>query len=112
MALNPTRYLYIVLDERGFRIAGTQLRVTDLVEAKQANGLPLAQLHEQHLKLTFAQISSALAYLWDHQEQLNAAIAVRRQEIDQLKRQTWPSRLLARLRQHGGILGCIEGHQS
>ncbi len=103
MALNPTRYRYIVLDERGVRIAGTQLRVTDLVEAKQANGLTPAQLHKQHRKLTFAQISSASTYLWDHQEQLDAAIAVRRQEIGQLKRQTRPSRLLARLRQHGGI---------
>ncbi len=102
--MNPTRYKYIVLDERKeARIAGTQLRVIDLVEAKQANRWTPAQLHEQHPELTFAQISSALAYYWDHQEQLDAAIAVRRQEIDQLKRQTRPSRLVARLRQNGRL---------
>ena len=49
MALTATRYEHIVLDEQGVpRIAGTQLRVIDLVEAKQANRGTPAQLHEQH----------------------------------------------------------------
>ena len=102
--MNPTRDEYVVLDERGeARIAGAKLRMIDLVEAKQANRWTPAQLHEQHPELTFAQIASALAYYWDHQEQLDAAIAVRRQEIDQLERQTRSSRLVARLRQNGRL---------
>ena len=104
MALTATRYEHIVLDEQGLpRIAGTQLRAIDLVEAKQANGWTPEQLYEQHPELTLGQIYSALAYYWDHQEELDAAIAARRQEIEQVKRQTRPSRLVERLRQDGRI---------
>ena len=104
MALTATRYEHIVLDERGVpRIAGTQLRAIDLVEAKHANGWTPEQLHEQHPELTLGQIYSALAYYWDHQEELDAAIATRRQALEQLKRQTRPSRLVERLRQDGRI---------
>ncbi len=104
MALTTTRYEHIVLDERGVpRIAGTRLRAIDLVEAKQANGWTPEQLHEQHPELTLGQIYSALAYYWDHQAELDAAIADRRQELAHLQRQTQPSRLVERLRQDGRI---------
>jgi hypothetical protein len=49
------------------------------------------------------QIYSALAFYWDHQEDLNAAIIARRQELEQVKSQTRPSRLVAGLRQDGRI---------
>ncbi|HSH81365.1 MAG TPA: hypothetical protein VLA19_22780, partial [Herpetosiphonaceae bacterium] len=55
MALTETRYEHIILDERGVaRIAGTQLRAIDLVEAKRANAWTPEQLHEQHPELTLA----------------------------------------------------------
>ncbi len=104
MALTETRYEHIVLDERGVpRIAGTQLRAIDLVEAMRANGWMPEQLHEQHPELTLGQIYSALAYYWDHQQELDAAIAARRQELEHLKHQTRPSRLVEQLRQDGRI---------
>jgi uncharacterized protein (DUF433 family) len=104
MALTATRYEHIVLDEGGVpRIAGTQLRAIDLVEAKQANAWTAEQLHAQHPELTLGQIYSALAYYWDHQEALDAVIAARRQELAQVKRQTRPSRLVERLRHDGRI---------
>ena len=104
MALTATGYEHIVLDEGGVpRIAGTRLRAIDLVEAKHANGWTPEQLHEQHPELTLGQIYSALAYYWDHQEELDAAITARHQELEQLKRQTRPSRLVERLRQDGRL---------
>ncbi len=104
MALTATRYEHIVLDEGGVpRIAGTQLRVIDLLEAKQANGWTPEQLHDQHPELTLGQIYSALAYYWDHQVELDAAIVARRQELEQVQRHTRPSRLVERLRQDGRI---------
>ncbi len=104
MALTATRYEHIVLDERDVpRIAGTTLRAIDLVEAKRANGWTPEQLHEQHPELTLGQIYSALAYYWDHQEELDAVSTARRQEIEQLKCTTRPSRLIERLRQDGRI---------
>ena len=104
MALTATHYGLIVLDEQDIpRIAGTQLRVIDLVEAKHANGWTPEQLHEQHPELTLGQIYSALAYYWDHQAELDAAITARHQEVEHLKRKTRPSRLVERLRQEGRI---------
>ena len=102
MALTETRYEHIVLDERGIpRIAGTQMKAIDLVEAKRANGWTPEQVHEQHPELTLGQIYSALAYYWDHQDELDGAIQARHRELDELRRQTAPSRLVERLRQEG-----------
>lgn len=104
MAPIATRYEHIVLDDRGVaRIAGTQLRAIDLVEAKYGNGWTPEQLHDQHPELTLGQIYSALAYYSDHQDEMEAQIADRRQELEQLKRLTLPSRLVERLRQDGRI---------
>ncbi len=104
MALTATGYEHIVLDERGIpRIAGTQLRASDLVEAKQANAWTPEQLHEQHPELTLGQIYSALAYYWDHQGEMDAMIAARGEAIEQLKPQTRPSRVVERLRQDGRL---------
>lgn len=104
MALTATRYEHIVLDEHGAPyIAGTRLRAIDLVEAKQANGWTPEQLHDQHPELTLGQIYSALAYYWDHQQELDTAIADRRQAVAHLQRHTQPSRLVERLRQNGQI---------
>ena len=104
MALTATRYEHIVLDEGGVpRIAGTQLRVIDLLEAKQANGWTPEQLYDQHPELTLGQIYSALAYYWDHQVELDAAMVARRQELEQVQRHTRPSRLVERLRDDGRI---------
>ena len=102
MTPTATSYEHIVLDEQGMpRIAGTRLRAIDLVEAKHANDWTPEQLHEQHPELSLGQIYSALAYYWDHQEELDAAIATRRWELEQIKRLTLPSRLAERIRQEG-----------
>ena len=104
MAVTATGYEHIVLDAPGEpRIAGTQLRVIDLVAAKHANGWTAEQLHEQHPELTGGQIYSALAYYCDHREELDAAIIADQQELEQLKGQTRPSRLVERLRRDGKI---------
>ena len=104
MALTATGYEHIVLDERGVpRIAGTQLRAIDLVEAKLANGWTPEELHDQHPELTLGQIYSALAYYSDHQDELDAAIATRRREVEQLQQQMSPSLIVERLRQDGHI---------
>ena len=104
MALTETRYEHILLDERRVaRLAGTRMKVIDLVEAKRANGWTAEQLHEQHPELTLGQIYSALAYYSDHKAELDTAIEVRRQEGEALKRQTPPSRLVERLRRGGRI---------
>ena len=53
--------------------------------------------------MTLGHIYSALAYDWDHQEEVDAAIAAGGQVLEQLKRQTWSTRLGELLLQYGRI---------
>lgn len=57
-------------------IAGTRVRVMDLVSAYKA-GVPVDELQEYFSSraLTLSEIHAALAYYFDHQEALEAALA-------------------------------------
>jgi len=57
----------------------------------------------QHPYLTLGQIYSALAYYWDHQEELDRDIERRLQFVDQVQRVMGPSPLVARLQAKGSI---------
>lgn len=100
MISTQTRYEHIVLDEGGVpRIEGTRLKAIDLIAAQRANNWTPDELHEQHPELTLGQIYSALAYYWDHQDELDAAIVSRQNMVEHMKEQARPSRLIERLRQ-------------
>ncbi|HRC84939.1 MAG TPA: DUF433 domain-containing protein [Thermoanaerobaculia bacterium] len=58
-------------------MAGTTLKVVELVGAQQAHGWSPEELHFQFPHLTMAQIHGALAYYWDHQPALDADLASR-----------------------------------
>lgn len=61
--LMETRYEHIVLDEECIlSIAGTTMKVVELVVEQQAYGWSPEELHFQHPHLTLGQIHSALAY--------------------------------------------------
>ena len=70
-----TRYEHIVLDESQVpTIAGTTMKVIELVVEKIAHGWSPEEMKLQHPYLTLGQIHSALAYYSDHQEELDAEI--------------------------------------
>jgi uncharacterized protein (DUF433 family) len=99
MSVGETRYEYVVLDEEdGPVIAGTNMKVIELVLEKMAYGWSPEELHFQHPYLTLGQIYSALAYYWDHQEELDRDIERRLRFIDQVQRAMGPSPLVARLK--------------
>jgi len=99
MSVVETRYEYVVLNEKDVPvIAGTNMKVIELVLEKMAYGWSPEELHFQHPYLTLGQIYSALAYYWDHQEELDRDIERRLQFVDQVQRAMGPSPLLARLR--------------
>jgi hypothetical protein len=60
------------------------------------------ELHFQFPHLSLGQIHSALAYYWDHRDELERDIARRRAAVDRQQRQTPPTPLQARLRARGG----------
>lgn len=97
-----TRYEHIVLDAAGVpRIVGTTMKVVELVQEQLAYGWSAEELHFQHPYLSLGQIHSALAYYWDHKDELDQDIARRLARVDELRRATPPSPLLARLKSRG-----------
>ena len=102
MTLTETRYEHVVLDEADVPcIAGTTMKVIELVLEQIASGSSPEELHFQHPYLTLGQIHSALAYYWDHQEALDEDIERRLARVDELQRDTPPSPLAARLKRQG-----------
>jgi uncharacterized protein (DUF433 family) len=94
-----TRYEHIVLDDHQMpRIAGTMMKVVELVTAQQAYGWSPDELAFQFPHLTLGQIHSALAYYWDHQDELDREIERRLALADDLQRRTPPAPAIARLR--------------
>ncbi|HUS17539.1 MAG TPA: DUF433 domain-containing protein [Chloroflexia bacterium] len=78
MTFVATRYEHVVLDAAEVpRIAGTTMKVTEPVLARQAYGWSPEELHFQYPHLSLGAIHSALAYYWDHQAALDADIGRR-----------------------------------
>jgi len=104
MSLVETRYEHVILNEAQVPIiAGTNMKVVELVLERTAYGWSPEELHFQHPYLTLGQIYSALAYYWDHQEELDRDIERRLELVDQVQRAMGPSPLVARLKAKGLI---------
>jgi uncharacterized protein (DUF433 family) len=102
--LVETRYEHIALSEKGVPIiAGTSMKVVELVLDHKAYGWSPEELKFQHPHLTMGQIYSALAYYWDHQEDMDAVIERQYQKIDKLAREARPTPLDKHLRSKGLI---------
>ena len=82
-------------------ISGTTMKVVELVMAQMAHGWSPEELHFQHPYLTLGQIHSALAYYWDHKEELDADIERRRQYAEEARRKADVSPLATNLRRQG-----------
>jgi uncharacterized protein (DUF433 family) len=99
MATVETRYPHIVLDDKGVPlIAGTTMKVVELVTSHQAYGWSPEELAFQFPYLTMGQIHSALDYYWDHQEELDADMERRLAFAEEMRRNAPPHPLVARLR--------------
>jgi uncharacterized protein (DUF433 family) len=99
-----TRYEHVVLDEAGTpMVAGTTMKVVELVLARLAYGWSPEELHFQFPHLTLGQIHSALAYYGDHAAELDREIERRSERVEQLRQSTPPAPLLARLKADGLI---------
>ena len=94
-----TRYEHVTLDEEGVPvIAGTTMKVQELVAERLAWGWSPEEMLINHSYLTLGQIFSALAYYADHQMEIEAAIEADVRWAQQLRQQAQPSPLVARLK--------------
>ena len=97
--MSETDYKHIVLNENNVAIIeGTRTKVIELVLDSQAYGWSPEELQFQHPTITMGQIHSALAYYWDHQDELDADIERRWQEVKQLQQNREVSPLEKRLK--------------
>ena len=102
MSVTTTIYEHIQLDENQVPlIAGTTMKVVELVMAQMAHGWSPEELHFQHPYLTLGQIHAALAYYWDHKSVLDADIERRRQEAEQARLAAGESPLKKKLKEQG-----------
>src|SRR5205807_2654472 len=63
-------------------IAGSTMKVIELVLDHLAYGWSPEELHFQHPYLSMSQIHSALAYYWDHKAELDQDIQRRLDSVD------------------------------
>lgn len=97
--LASSEYPHIDFDAKDQPVlAGTTLKVVELVMAQRAHGWSPEELHFQHPYLSLGQIYSALAYYWDHKSALDADIEQRSRYAEQARQDAGPSPLLAKLR--------------
>jgi uncharacterized protein (DUF433 family) len=102
MPVVETKYEHIILNESNIPIiAGTTMKVVELVLEKTAYGWSPEELHFQHSYLTMGQIYSALAYYWDHREELDQDIERRLEFVGEVQQMMEPSPLVIRLKAKG-----------
>lgn len=104
MTVTATGYQHIELDAKGVPIiAGTTMKVVELIMAKHAYGWSPEEIQFQHPYLTMSQIYSALGYYWDYKEELDADMERRFQFAERLRREAGESDLSKKLRAMGVI---------
>lgn len=100
--LDQTTYAHVILDESGVPyLAGANTKVIELVLDKVAYGWSAEELHLQHPHLTLGQIHSALAYYWDHQDEIDADIQQRLEFVELIRKNAPVTPLVVKLKAQG-----------
>jgi uncharacterized protein (DUF433 family) len=91
-------YPHIELDAQGVPyLAGTRTKVVEVVLDRLAHHWDADEIHRQHPFLSLAQIYSALAYYYDHQEEIDQAIAAGLQRTQAIRASLGESPVRAKL---------------
>jgi len=104
IAAKVTTYEHIVLDEQGAPwIRDANTKIVELVEEVKAHGWSPEELTYQHPHLTLGQVHSALAYYWDHREEIEADLDRREALVEEIRREAGVHPLIVKLRAQGQI---------
>ncbi len=104
-ALRPTDYPHIALTAQDVPvIAGTTMKVIELVLAQRSYGWTPEEIQINHRYLSMSQIYAALAYYWDNQQALDADIERREQFVQRQEKTAGESAFAARLRSQGLLM--------
>jgi uncharacterized protein (DUF433 family) len=78
----------IELDEHGVPwITGANTKVVEVVLDKMAYGWSPEEMHREHPHLSMAQIHAALAYYYEHQDEVDADIERRDRYVEEMRAQ-------------------------
>lgn len=93
-------HAHVELDDRGVpRFTGTRFKIIHVIIEHTRWKWSVEAIHFQHPDLTLAQIHSALAYYYDHQQEIDAEIERRDRETQALRKETENPALHDKLRQ-------------
>jgi len=99
--IRATAYEHVVVESGTPLIEGTTMKVVELVLETHAYGWSPDELQFQHPYLTLGQIHSALAYYYDHKDELDHDIERRLERVEQIRYDVGPSQLVERLKAKG-----------
>jgi uncharacterized protein (DUF433 family) len=95
-------YAHIALSPEGVPyISGTQTKVEEVVLDHLAYRWDADEIQRQHPTLTLGQIYSALAYYYDHQEELDREVDNGLREVAQIRASLGTSPIRLKLRAKG-----------
>jgi len=95
---------HIVVDENGVPwIAGYNAKVIEIAQFVKVSRWSAEEIHDQLEFIPLARIHEALAYYYDHKEELDADMERRWQMAEQMRREAGESPLVARLRAEGKL---------
>lgn len=87
--MTPVTTHHIEVDEQGVAwITDTNTKVVEVVLDRLAHGWSPEEIHFQHPSLPLAKIHAALSYYYDHQDELDAEIVRREQDVNRLASQS------------------------
>ena len=99
-----TEYKHILINEDNVPfIKGTSMKIVELITSIHAYGWSPEELHFQYPHLSMSQIHSALAYYWEHKEEIDADMQRRYEYAERLRLEAGESPLAKRLRAEGLI---------
>lgn len=84
--MSTVEYAHITIAPDGVpMLAGTRIKVVEIVRDHLAHGSDAQEIHREFPHLSLGQIHSALAYYYDHQEEVDADIARRMQMAEEFR---------------------------
>jgi uncharacterized protein (DUF433 family) len=85
-------------------IAGHRIRVQDIYVLHERRGLSADEIVAEFPQITHADVYAALAYFWDHRDEILGQMNVAEQIVQQLNAR-YPSKLAAKLKDADGHEG-------
>ncbi|MCI0358523.1 MAG: DUF433 domain-containing protein [Planctomycetaceae bacterium] len=100
--MSTVAYAHLAFTDTGVPIiAGARTKVIEIAMDYVAHRWEADEIHRQHPHLSRGQIHSALAYYFDHHEEMDRQIAEQIAEVEAMRQESGPSAVLAKARQLG-----------